>query len=195
MNRPTCTYCGQSFVRPSTLDRHQCKAMAKASYFKTAQGKAAFHYYKEWLKLAKHGGNVTEDTFLSSRYFTAFEKFMDYSNKMLLPNKSAFIAYMVSLNILPSSWCNDDIYVKYIENLDITFTPIQQAEETIKTLYELSRIFDCKVDENRYHLSKMLAVHEGMQNTPWHFCIEQTSIKTLSSKMMQSREAGFDRCA
>lgn len=185
LSKLTCEYCRLDFKRQVNFEKHECNAMEKFNYLRTPQGQAAFHYYKEWLKLSKHNGSIKEDTFLSSRYFTSFQKFMDYSNKMMLPNKTAFIKYMISLNMQPSSWSNDEVYVKYIENLDQSFTPSEQAEETVKTLYELSRIFECKVNEVFLYLEAGDCVRllKTRKLSPWVLLLSSLFYSYMQTKL------------
>ena len=185
-----CEYCRQDFKRQINFDKHECDAKVKFNYLKSAQGQAAFHYYKEWLKLHKHNGKVSEDTFLSSRYFISFQKFMIYANKMLLPNRQAFIVYMISLNILPTFWCSDELYVRYIENYDQVFAPLDQAEETVQTLYELSRIFDCKVDKVFEHLEAgdCIKLLKTRRLSPWIVLFSSLFAKYLQTKFNQEQQ-------
>lgn len=190
MTKLTCEYCKQDFKRQVNFDKHECDAKIKYTYLKSAQGQAAFHYYKHWLNLYKHSSSVSQDTFLSSRYFISFQKFMIYANKMLLPNKEAFVKYMISLDILPTLWCKDEIYIRYIENYDKVFTPSQQAEETVKTLYELSRIFECKVNEvfESLETGDCIKLLKTRRLSPWVLLLSSLFARFLQTKFTSEQQ-------
>lgn len=165
----TCKYCRYEFKFKKGFDNHQCEQMKRLEFLETPRGKAAYHYYKEWLKESRGMVNVTSDTFLHSKYFGAFVRFINFSNRMMLPSRPAFIKYMVSLNLLPVHWCNDDVYINYIENLDKTYTPLMQAEETVKTLQELANGFECKPVEvfDNLEVGDCIKLLKARRLSPW----------------------------
>lgn len=164
-----CDFCDKEFVKAVTYESHYCEKMKRIDFLKTNLGKISFLYYNEWLKMYKGATNITHDSFLNSRYFTSFIKFIKFSNRMLLPNKIAFMKYMISLNMLPIHWCLDEVYVKYIENLDSAYTPIEQVAETTKTLYELASIFECDIGDVFNHIQPVECIQliKSRKLTPW----------------------------
>jgi hypothetical protein len=169
MANSICKYCKRSFENADAANKHYCDNMRKAEFLRTPKGRAAYTYYQSWLKLSRHSVVTSEETFLNSRYFSTFVKFIDYSNSMLLPSKSSFIKYMAEKKILPTFWCSDEIYINYIQNLDATYTPMQQADETVRTLHELADIFECKPDGVFEHLEAgdCIKLLRARRLTPW----------------------------
>lgn len=174
-----CEYCGHEFVRTKSYNDHCCSQMQKDHIFDTPLGKAAFFYFKEWLRLKNKNTNITGEIFLQSRYFSSFINFVNFSNKVLLPDKPSFIKYMVKLNMLPVHWCSGDVYVEYIRNLDTVYTPLQQAQITKKTVYELATIFGCDTGDIFKHLlpGDFMKLLKARKLSPW--------MLLLSSKFRQ----------
>jgi hypothetical protein len=164
-----CEYCDKSFVREAAFEAHYCEKMQRKGFLETDLGKIAFIYYKEWLRLSKGAANVSAETFLGSRYFLSFVRFIKYSNKMLLPDALSFIKFMVSKDLLPLYWCMDSIYIEYIQNLDKTYTPEQQVIVTKRTLFELADIFGCKPNEifNYLQAGDCIKLLKTRKLSPW----------------------------
>lgn len=182
---PFCEYCQQSFAKATTLETHYCDKMRRKDFLATIVGKASFFLYKEWLHLGKGTTNITNETFLNSTYFGSFVRFVRYSNRMLIPDKISFIRYMISLEMSPLHWCMDTVYINYIENLDKTYTPEQQREETRKTLHELADIFRCKPSEVFDHIEAgdCIRLLKTRKFTPWVLLFSKKFHVYVASKL------------
>jgi len=183
-----CEYCGHQFVKTRAYDNHCCLQMQKSYIFDTPLGSAAFFYYKEWLRLKNKNTNITGETFLQTKYFSSFINFIKFSNRMLLPDRSSFIKYVVQLNLLPIHWCSDEVYIEYIRNLDTHFTPLQQAQVTKKTVHELATIFDCDTGNIFMHLlpGDFLRLLKARKLSPWILLLSTKFRQYLMNKI--SRE-------
>ena len=184
-----CKYCNQKFVKEGVFNNHHCEEMKRSEFIKTPKGIAAFFYYKEWLQVSRGNTVASEETFISSRYYTSFLKFLEFSNKMLLPNKSAFIKYVASKTILPVHWCNDEVYISYIENLDKVYTPVEQAQETVKTMYELASGFGCQAHEvfNYLEAGDCVKLLKARRLTPWVLMFSRRFHQFLAIKLSKEQ--------
>ena len=189
MSIKECQYCETKFLNEASFLKHHCEKRKRHEFIKTAKGVALFSYYKEWLRISN--GNITNDptTFINSRYYTCFVNFNEYSNKMMLPNKNAFIRYMSTKNILPNNWCNDDVYLDYINNIDNAYTPSEQLDETVKTLYELSSIFGCTVSDvfNYLEAGDCFKLLKARRLTPWVLLFSRKFHQYISIKLSKEQ--------
>lgn len=187
----TCEYCGHTFVKNKSYNDHCCPQMQKSHIFETPLGRAAFFYYKDWLRLKNRSPDVSGNTFLQSKYFSSFINFVNYSNKMLLPDKQSFIKYMVQLNMLPIHWCSDEVYVEYIRNLDTYFTPLQQAQITKKTVHELATIFECSTGEIFNHLlpGDFIRLLKARKLSPWIILLSAKFKNYLVTKVSKEQNS------
>lgn len=187
----TCEVCSHEFVRQKTFEDHFCEGMQKQVIFKLPIGQAAFFYYKKWLLLSKKNSHVTEETFLKSKYFLSFIKFIKFSNTVMLPDRLSYITYMIKFSILPIHWCMTDMYISFIKYLDVTYTPLQHVEQTIKTLTELSTIFNCTIDNVFRHLKSGDCINllRSRKLSPWLLLLSakfKTYIATDLTKEQQN---------
>lgn len=184
-----CSHCNLKLTNEETFNKHYCEDKMRSEFIRTPRGIAVFAYYKEWLKVSRNGSISSEDTFLKSRYYNAFVNFIEFSNKMMLPNKSAFIKYVSIKGILPIHWCNDDVYISYIQNLDTVYTPLEQAEETIKTIHDLARAFDCKSNQifEFLEVGDCLKLLKARRLSPWVLLFSKQFHQYLAIKLSKEQ--------
>lgn len=169
-----CEYCGNTFVREKAFKIHVCEQMARHELVKKPKGLAAYYFYNEWLKLSKFSKTASIETFINSRYFKAFINFVDFINKISLPNEFCYMKFMVEKTILPDDWTKDYVYIEYIKNLDLTYTPIQQARQTIKTLGDIANKNNCKIKDAMNYITpgSFVKLLKSRNLSPWllFFC-------------------------
>ena len=184
-----CTYCDHKFTNETYYNKHYCETHKRHDYLKTSRGISTFTYYKEWLRLSKGNVAVDETTFIGSKYFTSFMKFVEFSHKMMIPSVPSFIKFAVSKHILPTKWCSDTVFVDYISNLDNNYLPMEQAEETVKTVYELAGIFDCKPNQIFNHLEAgdCIKLLKARKLTPWVLLFSKTFHQYLSVNLSKEQ--------
>lgn len=142
----TCKYCHFVFVREQRYLDHQCKQMKKEAEFKTPTGQAAWDYYSKWLRHQKKMPPPAA-SFLTSKFFRTFINFTEFAKKVDLPQPDRFIWLMVQKKYLPTMWMNNDVYVMYLEFVDREFTPMEQAKQSINTLFSVANKHEIDVSE------------------------------------------------
>jgi len=85
------------------------------------------------------------ETFSTSRYFNSFVKFVEWSRKLKLPSRTQFIRLMAGKKLSPMLWCRDECYSLYLEWIDRTSDPIDQAATTVETLYKIAEASEMPV--------------------------------------------------
>jgi hypothetical protein len=87
---------------------------------------------------AKGYGEQPIDTFKNSRYYNQFIKFVQFKQKIKLPNPSAFIRFMVQKKIDPALWITDQIFATYLRAFDEAVPPSEQFMQSIELLESLA---------------------------------------------------------
>lgn len=129
----TCIHCHKVYKREDAFFMHQCIRMKREQIIKTPTGQTAWEYYQLWFRL-QNRLIPPLTTFLASKGFTAFVNFVEFTQSVNLPQPEKFIQYMIQKNFHPQMWVSDPVYVMYIEHLDRTSDPIEQATLSVKTL-------------------------------------------------------------
>lgn len=139
-----CKFCAKIFVRETSFMNHKCPEMKRAEDIRTPMGIAAYGVYSLWMASANRKVPSIE-TFSTSRYFNTMVKFVEWSRKLKLPSVENFIKLMVTRNMSPMLWCRDECYSLYLEWIDRTSDPLDQAAVTIDTLYKISEAAETTV--------------------------------------------------
>jgi hypothetical protein len=139
-----CKFCAKIFVREASFMKHQCPEMKRADDIKTPDGQAAYSLYALWMKELNRKIPPIE-TFSISRYYNSFLKFLDRSRKLKFPSNIQFIRLMVGKQLSPMLWCRDECYSMYLEWIDRTLDPIDQAAITVETLYKIAEAGNIEV--------------------------------------------------
>lgn len=132
-----CKFCLKNFVREGSFMKHRCAEMKRAEDIGTTSGQAAYAAYSTWMRAMNRKVPPIE-TFSTSRYFNTMVKFVEWCWKVKLPSMENFIRLMVSKNLSPMLWCRDECYSLYLEWIDRTSDPLDQAAVTIDTLYKIA---------------------------------------------------------
>ncbi len=137
-----CKHCKHIFTSEIIFRKHSCKEMKRYNFLKTPRGIASFIVYNEWRKL-QFRKTIPKNTFLISKYFDSFHRFIEFSNLKSMSNRRAYMTYMISNTIPPYFWCDNDVYMQYIKYLDTTLVIEDWISETSETIKELSNILGC----------------------------------------------------
>ncbi len=163
-----CDYCGKKLTTEARLAKHNCKQKQRHLFLKTQKGKAAYFAYGSWM--AAMGRKTPPlSTFAESKYFDTFKEFITYSNSVGLPDRKAFIGYMVSKSIDPTVWMTPDMYDDFIHYFDESKTPMELCEISLSTLLDLSEIFECDLGEVFTHMytSDIMKLVISRKLSPW----------------------------
>lgn len=140
-SRFTCRFCHKVMVKEDAYLKHRCKQMERDEEFKSPIGQAAWHYYQFWMRQQKRMP-PTAGSFLTSKYFRTFVNFVNFIRRVDLPRPEKFVRYMVSKNYPPTMWQNDDVYVQYIEFIDVSVEPLEQFTMSVSTLLKIAERHD-----------------------------------------------------
>lgn len=141
-----CSYCGKRYKREDAFINHKCKQMIREEELRTPLGQAAWRLYQNWMRF-QHKRVPDDRTFLKSKYYNSFMKFVEFVRQTDLPTPEKFIKLMIQENYPPTMWLIDEVYVNYLEYLDKTRTPSDHATITFQTLSKASDDFDCDISQ------------------------------------------------
>ena len=163
-----CKFCHTRFVHEDRFMKHHCKQMKRDEEFRSVLGQQAWAFYQNWMKAHRRMVPAAK-SFIHSKYFNSFLRFATFSNKVHLPDTSAFIWLMKDKDILPTIWTNDQVYSMYLEFMDRKVAPKRHAEITINTLFDLADEHDCEVSEIFDHLTpnEVIMLLRSRRISPW----------------------------
>lgn len=141
-----CEFCYHTFSNESKFLAHQCKQMKRDEEFRSSVGQSAWAMYKKWMELQRKFV-PNPDSFLHSKYFSSLVKFARFVRQVKIPDVERYISLMVTEDIPPALWTNDEFYSLYLQYLDKRLPPNKQAEITINTLLNIADAADCDVSE------------------------------------------------
>lgn len=163
-----CPHCFKKLTTEARLEKHSCEKKKRFLHLQTPKGQSAFFCYKTWLNKAGRKCK-DQDQFMNSKFYNSFLEFVKFCNKVGLPDRKHFIQYAIDEAIPPTLWTNMEVYNAYIIHFDTSKTPIQMAEITVDTMFDLAQIFDCDVTEVFEHMysSDIMKLVIARKLSPW----------------------------
>jgi len=163
-----CQYCETKFLTEEKFQKHTCRQRDRMIELDSFPGTAAFTYYVLWFK-KRNLREPSKDTFVVSKYYSAFFKFVKFVREMGIPDVNLYIKLMSQESIQPSHWYNDDIYNFFINYLDNECSPNTHIKITLLTLDKLANHFDCEINEVFDHLraSDTINLVQTRNLSPW----------------------------
>lgn len=143
----TCRYCHNVFVIESRYMAHKCKQMKREEEFQSPIGQTAWHYYTLWMREQKRMPPRDGASFMASKFFRTFITFVEFARKVNLPRPEKFIWFMVQKTFAPTMWTSNEVYTLYLEFLDRRVPPMEQAQMSIKSLFQFADKHEIDVSE------------------------------------------------
>lgn len=164
-----CQFCHKRFTYENNYIKHKCKMMIRDQELRSPEGQAAWMYYKDWLRYQRKRAPDDSMTFLTSKYYNAFNRFSAHVKALRLPNVDMFIKLMIELQYPPTLWTCDEVYSLYVQRLDAVTTPKELVNISLKTLFDLSVDYDCDISEIFEHISGSYVAQllRERKVTPW----------------------------
>ncbi len=190
MNYFECEYCLKKFVKEGFFKKHTCKEMLKHKLMRKPIGLQAYNHYSTWLKL-KGIREYSVEQFIDSKLFKPFIEFSQFSTRMALPGKVHFISYMIEMDIHPKDWVNTMVYDHYIKNLDNIMSPEEQFDETVDTVMELSKIYECKPNHIFRYIepSDLIRLIQAKKLSPWFLLNSKVFHNFVLTEMTREQKA------
>ncbi len=164
-----CNYCYSRFKTERGFLKHHCKQMLRDEDFKSLEGQAAFLFYKSWLVEKHHARIVSAGAFKSSKYYTAFRKFVDFAKRVDIPDANLYITLMVSKKIEPPHWSSEQAYGKYLNHITRKLPTEKWIDITVNTLFDIADVGEVAIGDvftvlEAYDVIRLL---EQRKISPW----------------------------
>lgn len=163
-----CKYCGRKFKHESWFLKHECREKKRDKEFNTLNGQLAFSIYKRWILKSKNGV-VTKSSFLISNYYRTFIKIAEYLVSVNIVKTYMFVNFMISKKYTPHLWCNNIVYVEFLNYLDNKETPKKMIDISIDTILKDSDARGIKTSEFFDSLSAhdIIQLFQSRKLSPW----------------------------
>lgn len=184
-----CPYCYKKLTTQTRLEGHTCEPKRRAEYLSTPNGRGAFYAYEMWLNL--QGYQVKSiDSFIESKYYKAFERFVKFCNNVAIPDREDYIRYMIKNSILPFRWNNIDVYDEYLQYFDTNTTPSKLVNISLGTLYELSDLFECEIKDvlSNMYASDLMKLVVARKLSPWLLLVSRSFMLYMKNEVTDEQK-------
>ena len=132
-----CQYCGQGFVKETTLATHQCEPKRRAQQKNEVGVQLGFQAWVRFYELTQGSAKLkTYEDFAKNQFYTAFVKFGRHCHSIRAINAGRFIDYVLKNNIKIDHWCKDKHYEEYLFGLLRTEATQDALERSIETMVD-----------------------------------------------------------
>jgi hypothetical protein len=132
-----CRYCGQGFVRESTLAVHQCEPKRRAQQKGEKGVQIGFQAWLRFYELTQGSARTkTYEDFCTNQFHNAFVKFGRHCVNISAVNVNQFTDYVLRQQIKIDNWCKDKVYDEYLFQLLRTESATDALERSIKTMVD-----------------------------------------------------------
>jgi hypothetical protein len=162
--------------------------MKRFNLLGTNKGSIAYKCYCTWAS-AKGYRKPTPENFIDARVFNAFFRFITFSNKMALPARDRYIKYMTELGINPNDFSSKIVYEHYISEFNNIFSPEEQAQISVDTIFELSRIYECDTgDVFKYmEANTLIQLVQAKKLSPWVLLFSDKFLTFIQNDMTREQ--------
>lgn len=177
-----CDHCGALLSSQKMLDKHTCEPKRRYETHETMEGRAAYMVFTKWLRYRKCSDSaMTKKKFIESRYYNSMFRFVEWSKKMSICDKNAYIRFMVKNNILPTLWCSRLMHEMYMEHFDNIHTIESQGKITARTIHRLSEAIGCEYTEvfKKVGTRGMITLITSRNLSPWILLTSKTFYRYL----------------
>ena len=113
-----CQYCGQGFVRETTLAAHHCEPKRRAQQKSEVGVQLGYQAWIRFYEITQGSAKTkTYEDFAKNQFYGAFVKFGRHCHSINAINSAQFIDYVIKNNIKVDHWCHDKHYEHYLFEL------------------------------------------------------------------------------
>ena len=184
-----CRYCGQGFVRESTLAVHQCEPKRRAQQKGEKGVQIAFAAWIRFYEITQGSAKTKSyEDFCNSQFYNAFVKFGRHCVSISAINVTQFTEYVLKNQIKIDRWCTDKVYDAYLFQLLRSEQATDAAERSVLTMVEWAAETEAPeqapefsdyfrvVSNNRF----VMHVQNG-RISPWAIYCSQSGIEKLET--------------
>lgn len=132
-----CKFCGQGFVKESTLAVHQCEPKRRAQQKSEKGVTIGFNAWLRFYEVTQGSARTkTYDHFCNSQFYNAFVKFGRHCVSINAVNTHKFTEHVLQKQIKIDHWCRDAVYDEYLFNLLRSEAAQDAVERSIITMQD-----------------------------------------------------------
>lgn len=130
----TCTWCGKTFMRDSSLLVHLCEKKARWQNKDEKWSLIAYHAWKTFFDMnsPQKKKSYTIHEFVQSRYYGDFVKLGWFLyNRQAIANEK-YISYVLKAGLKPKEWVKESVYQEWVADYVKTESPSDGIERSIR---------------------------------------------------------------
>lgn len=179
-----CKYCGQGFVRESTLQVHQCEPKRRDLQRSEKGVIIGFQTWLRFYELTQGSAKLkTYEDFCNNNFYNAFVKFGRHCVAISAINVKQFTDYVLKQQIKIDRWCNDKVYEEYLYGLLRTESSTDALERSVITIQEWSEETDNDLVDyfNKISNNRLILHITNGRISPWLlYCCDNATEKLQS---------------
>jgi len=130
-----CQYCGQGFVKETTLTAHQCEPKRRAQQKTEVGVQLGYQAWIRFYQITQGSANTkTYEEFAKSQFYSAFVRFGRHCHSINAINAGRFIDYVLKNNIRIDHWTHEKHYAAYLTEIIRTEAAQDALERGINTM-------------------------------------------------------------
>ena len=130
----SCEHCAKSFRKENSLVAHACEPRRRWNDRNTVVVQLALQTYQLFYQRIQPSSKPKDwAEFASSRYYTAFKKFAQYTIDVRCVNTQEFINYILKQQTPLDRWCSDSVYEEFMLRwiqTEPAWDAVQQTSDT-----------------------------------------------------------------
>ena len=132
-----CKYCGQGFVRESTLQVHQCEPKRRDQQRGEKGVIIGFQTWLRFYELTQGSAKLkTYEDFCTNQFYNSFVRFGRHCVNIKAINVNRFIDHVLKKQIKIDNWCKDAVYAEYLYTVLRSESATDALERSVLTMQE-----------------------------------------------------------
>jgi hypothetical protein len=179
-----CRFCGQGFVKESTLAVHQCEPKRRATQKGDKGVQIAFAAWIRFYELTQGSAKTkTYDDFCNSQFYNAFVKFGRHCVSINAINVTRLIEHVIRKQVKLDRWCQDRVYDDYLYDLLRSEASSDSMERGIETMMEWAEAEDAEFSDyfRKVSASRLVLHVQNGRISPWVIYNCTSGVEALES--------------
>jgi len=175
-----CDFCGRSFMRESTMEKHLCENKRRWGDKDLKGNRIAFNAWLNfYLKNTASKKQKTYLDFIKSSYYLAFVRFGHYCVNVNVINVNRYADWLLKNQIKIDKWTSDTNYTKFIIEYLKEEDPLDAIARSIETTIKIAK--DEKIQS-----------HDCLRYGPRNRICYEVTAGRISPWMLYHSESGLE---
>lgn len=193
----TCRFCKQAYVRETSLINHACEKKRRWHNQDKRSNQIGFMAWLEFMNSIVGTGNNTEHTyekFINSRLYLPFVRFGSHLMDLNAVNNLEYVQFLIKSNVKVADWIKEYPYQAYVQTLNAKETPDHAIKRCLYLAEEWSIDNNTSMDKFFEDISPNRALHwiATGRISPW-FIFASSKSHFLLSKFTPAQQEQMDK--